>query len=216
MTEPLRIDIVSDVVCPWCAVGYNQLRVALEQTGIDADIHWHPYQLNPDMPAEGQERLGYLAEKYGIPVDEAHANQQRITKLGKEVGFTFNFTDEMRTYNSLAAHQLIHWAREQGKEHEMKLALLEAYFTDGKNIDDRAVLLDIAAALGLDVDSARLVLEQNSFAEHVQQHIAFWRQQGISGVPAIVLDSKYLLNGAVGVDQFRRALNAAEAERAAG
>ncbi|WP_114007898.1 DsbA family oxidoreductase [Cohaesibacter intestini] len=214
MTDPLRIDIISDVVCPWCAVGYNQLRVALERTGVEADIHWHPYQLNPDMGPEGQERLGYLAEKYGISADDAAKTQQRITDLGKEVGFTFNFAAGQRTYNTLAAHQLIHWARDFGKAHDLKLALLKAYFTDGKNIDDTDILVDIASDQGLDADEARAVLAENRFASDVGEHISFWRQQGISGVPAIILNSKYLLNGAAGVDQFRRALNAAEAERA--
>nr|WP_321446137.1 DsbA family oxidoreductase [uncultured Cohaesibacter sp.] len=214
MTTPLRIDIISDVVCPWCAVGYNQLRVALERVGVEADIHWHPYQLNPDMEAGGQDRLAYLAEKYDISADDAANTQQRITDLGREVGFTFNFSEGQRTYNTLAAHQLIHWAGDLGKAHEMKTALLKAYFTDNRNIGDSETLVEIAAEQGLDADEARAVLTENRFAKDVGEHIAFWRKQGISGVPAIILNKKYLLNGAVGIDQFRRAINAADAERA--
>ena len=144
-----------------------------------------------------------------MSTDDARATQQRITALGAEVGFTFHFTDEMKTYNTLAAHQLIHFAREHGKGHETKLALLKAYFTDGRDISDLGELTDIAVSVGLDGDEARKVLEEQTCLEQVKAHLAFWQQQGITGVPAIVLNSKYLINGAAGVAQFKRAIDTA-------
>lgn len=214
MTSPLRIDIVSDVVCPWCAVGYNQLRVALEQMNQSADIHWHPFQLNPHMPPEGQNLGEHLAEKYGTTPAQSAANRERLTSLAAEVGFEMNFTSQMRMYNTFAAHQLIHWAREHGKETDMKLALLKAYFTDGKDVSNKDTLVAIASDLGLPSDEARAVLEDERFANIVLEHMQFWSNQGITGVPAVVLGSKFLVNGAAGVDHFKHAITAALAEEA--
>ncbi|WP_319533083.1 DsbA family oxidoreductase [uncultured Cohaesibacter sp.] len=209
MSQPLRIDIVSDVVCPWCAIGYNQLRVALEQSGTDAEVHWHPFQLNPDMGPEGQNLREHLSEKYGISTEDSAVNRERIRTLAAEVGFAINFTEEMRTYNTMAAHQLIHFAGFHGLEHQTKQALLKAYFTDGRDVSDMDVLMDIAETVGLDTAAAREAIESGQYLELVQQHMLFWTKQGISGVPAIILDQKYLINGAAGVDNFKRAIEQA-------
>ncbi|SNY90095.1 Predicted dithiol-disulfide isomerase, DsbA family [Cohaesibacter sp. ES.047] len=209
MSQPLRIDIVSDVVCPWCAVGYNQLRVALEQTGTDAEIHWHPFQLNPDMGPEGQNMGEHLAEKYGVSPEESARNRERISTVAAEVGFEINFSDEMRIYNTMAAHQLIHFASQNGREHDTKQALLKAYFTDGRDVSDIDVLMDVAQAVGLDVEAARTALQEETYAAVVGEHMQFWTRQGISGVPAIILDQKYLVNGAAGVENFKGAIKQA-------
>ncbi|PLW77763.1 DsbA family oxidoreductase [Cohaesibacter celericrescens] len=209
MSQPLRIDIISDVVCPWCAIGYNQLRTALEEMKLEADIHWHPYQLNPEIPPQGKNLAVHLAGKYGITPEQSIANRGRITQLGADVGFTFNFTSETCTYNTLHAHQLIHWANEFGKEHAMKLALLESYFTDGKNVSDLDILVEAAISVGLDGDVARHILESNKYEALVREHMNFWRDQGITGVPAVVINSKFLVNGAAGVEQFKQAINGA-------
>ena len=166
------------------------------------------------MPPEGQNLRDHLMGKYGITVEQSVANRERIIKAGADVDFPFNFSEETRTYNTLAAHQLIHWAREvgegeKGKEHEMKLALLKAYFTDARDVSDLDVLVDVAQSIGLDGDEARKVLEDETYLDIVRQHMAFWQGQGITGVPAVILNSKYLVNGAAGTDHFKRALEGA-------
>lgn len=146
----LRIDIVSDIVCPWCVVGYRQLAEALKQTHTAHEIHWHPFELNPDMPAEGQNLREHIMEKYGSSQQESDASRVRITEAGAEVGFEFNFTDDTRMHNTFKAHQLLHWAADYGLKHELKQALFTAHFTDNRNISDEEVLADIAEDVGLD------------------------------------------------------------------
>ena len=213
MTEPLRIDIVSDVVCPWCAVGYYQLKQALEAEGIAADIHWHPFELNPQMGPEGQDIVEHVAEKYGSTPGDSKRARERLTAAGGEVGFTFRYADDMRIWNTFRAHRLLHWAEDFGKVHDLKLALLRAYFTDGKTVDDPEVLADVAADVGLDRDAAMAVVTSNDFTDEVRAMQHFWISKGIRGVPAMVFDSKHLVTGARGVDvyaQFLRQLQAAK------
>ena len=128
--QPLRIDIVSDVVCPWCVVGYRQLAAALEKTNTDHEIHWHPFELNPNMPSEGQNMREHIMEKYGSSQAESEASRTRIAEAGSEVGFEFNFNDDLRMHNTFNLHQLLHWAEQQGRMHELKQALFIAHFTD--------------------------------------------------------------------------------------
>jgi predicted DsbA family dithiol-disulfide isomerase len=206
MSDPVRIDIVSDVVCPWCAVGYHQLRKALAETGAEAEIHWHPFELNPDMAQEGENLRHHLAAKYGSTPAQSREIRQRITDLGTELGFGFNFTEDMRMQNTFRSHQLIHWAAEQGRETDMKLALFKAYFTDGLDINDIDVLVGITKSLELDEADARLALEKERFAEAVRETQTFWTSQGISSVPAIIFDRKYLVPGAAGIEQFKAVL----------
>ncbi len=205
-TTPLRIDIVSDVVCPWCAVGYGQLAAALEQTGTEYEIHWHPFELNPDTPSAGKNWREHIANKYGSSREDSDASRARITEAGAEVGFEFNFTEETRTYNTFDMHQLLHWADQQGRMHELKQALLVAHFTNARELSDKQVLADIAAEIGLDRKEAIAVLEDQRFAEevrHAQQH---WRQQGIQSVPSIIFNQKHLVSGAQGVENFKNIL----------
>ena len=168
MTAPidsaLRIDIVSDVVCPWCIVGYQQLHAAAQLVGVEISVHWHPFELNPHMPAEGQNLRDHITEKYGTSAQDSARTRQAITTMGEELGFTFNFADDMRMQNTFRAHQLLHWARQQGREHDLKLALFAAYFTDRRNIDDPAVLNAVAAEIGLDSTEATAVLADDGVA----------------------------------------------------
>ena len=200
--EPLRIDIVSDVVCPWCVVGYKQLDEALKQTQTDYEIHWHPFELNPNMPAEGQNMREHIIEKYGSSAQESDASRARITEAGAEVGFDFNFTDDMRMHNTFNLHQLLHWAQPQGHMHELKQALFTAHFTHGRNISANEVLADIAAEVGLDRAEAVAVLEDQRFAQDVRELEQHWQRQGIQSVPAIIFDEQHLVSGAQGVDNF--------------
>ncbi|WP_201537183.1 DsbA family protein [Psychrobacter immobilis] len=202
----LRIDIVSDVVCPWCVIGYRQLATALEQTGTEHEIHWHPFELNPDTPSEGRNWREHIAKKYGSSREESDASRARITEAGAEVGFEFNFTEETQTYNTLDMHQLLHWADQQGRMHDLKQALFAAHFTHARELSNKEVLADIAAEIGLDRSEAAVVLEDQRFAEvvrHAQQH---WRQQGIQSVPSVIFDQKHLVSGAQGVENFKSIL----------
>ena len=200
--EPLRIDIVSDVVCPWCVVGYKQLDEALKQAQTDYEIHWHPFELNPNMPAEGQNMREHIIEKYGSSAQESDASRVRITEAGAEVGFDFNFTDDMRMHNTFNLHQLLHWAQPQGRMHDLKQALFTAHFTEGRNISNNEVLADIAAEIGLDRTEASAVLEDQRFAQDVRELEQHWQRQGVQSVPAIIFNERHLVSGAQGVENF--------------
>ena len=198
----IRIDIVSDVVCPWCVVGYKQLDEALKQTQTDYEIHWHPFELNPNMPAEGQNMREHIIEKYGSSAQESDASRVRITEAGAEVGFDFNFTDDMRMHNTFNLHQLLHWAQPQGRMHDLKQALFTAHFTEGRNISNNEVLADIAAEIGLDRTEASAVLEDQRFAQDVCELEQHWQRQGVQSVPAIIFNERHLVSGAQGVENF--------------
>ncbi|GJL87824.1 MAG: DSBA oxidoreductase [Minwuia thermotolerans] len=202
MTQPLRIDIVSDVMCPWCIIGYRQLAEALDATGTAHDIHWHPFELNPDMPAEGQNVREHIAEKYGSTPEQSDKSRKQMTALGADLGFDFRYTDDMRMHNTFNAHQLLHWADTQGRKHDLKLALFTAHFTDRRNLSDDTVLADVAGEIGLDRVEALAVLADQRFASEVRQIEGFWVQQGIRGVPSVVLDRKHLVTGAQGVENY--------------
>jgi predicted DsbA family dithiol-disulfide isomerase len=204
--SPLRIDIVSDVMCPWCIIGYRQLATALEASDVAHEIHWHPFELNPNMPAEGQDVGEHLAEKYGTTPEQSAANRANMTAVGQELGFDFNFADGFRMHNTFNTHQLLHWANEQGRKHDLKQALFTAHFTNGRNLSDDAVLVEIAGEIGLDRVEAKAVLEDQRFANTVRQEQQFWTGQGISGVPAVVFVLNQLGTGAHGVDNFKNIL----------
>lgn len=203
---PLRIDIVSDVVCPWCVIGYRQLAQALEQTNTAYEIHWHPFELNPDMPADGQNLREHIMEKYGSSKQESDASRARMNEAGSEVGFEFNFTDDTRMHNTFNLHQLLHWADQQGRMHELKQALFAAHFTNNRNISDNTVLADIAAEIGLDRSEALAVLADQRFANEVRTAQQQWRKQGIQSVPSVIFNQKHLVSGAQGVENFKSIL----------
>lgn len=201
-TDPIRIDIVSDVVCPWCAVGYNQLANAAQETGIAIDVHWHPFELNPQMAEDGENLREHLMGKYGISEADSVQARQKLTDLGTSLGFAFNFTDDMRMWNTFRAHQLIDWAEDQGKAHDTKLALFEAYFTRRENVGDIKVLAAIAAQVGLNPDDATKMLEEGEKAEIVRQKEQFWTSNGVQGVPAMVFQREHLVTGARGEEGY--------------
>ncbi|MGP5135119.1 DsbA family oxidoreductase [Psychrobacter cibarius] len=204
--QPLRIDIVSDVVCPWCVIGYRQLAEALKQTNTEHEIHWHPFELNPNMPSAGQKMREHIMEKYGSSKQESDASRVRLMEAGNEVGFTFNFNDDTRMHNTFNLHQLLHWADQQGRMHDLKQALFIAHFTNGRNISDNAVLADIAAEIGLDRDEALAVLADQRFAKEVHAEEQHWQQQGIQSVPAVIFNKRHLVSGAQGVENFKNIL----------
>lgn len=200
--KTLEIDIVSDVVCPWCIVGYRQLAEALEASGTPHEIRWHPFELNPAMPPEGQDMEEHLVEKYGLTKAQSDENVARLSDAGSSVGFEFRFGDTMRMHNTFNVHQLLHWADQQGKKHELKQALFTAHFQEHKNLSDIAVLADIAAGIGLERETALAVLEDQRFAEAVREAEQFWQGQGINSVPAVIFNQRHLVSGAQGVENF--------------
>ncbi len=206
LKKPLRIDIVSDVVCPWCAIGYSQLAEALKQTNTPHEIHWHPFELNPNTPYEGRNYREHIMEKYGTTAEDIQENRARMTAAGAEAGFNFQFTDEFRTYNTFNTHQLLYWADQQGRMHDLKQALFVAHFVDNKNVADSTVLVNVAADIGLDRSEALAVLEEQRFAAAVEKEKQHWQQQGIQSVPSMVFNERHLISGAQGVENYKSIL----------
>lgn len=210
----IRVDIVSDVVCPWCAVGYLQLARAAEDVGADLDVHWHPFELNPQMGQDGENLFEHLSAKYGITATQSAQTRAQITKLGAELGFDFQFTDDMHMWNTFRAHQLIDWAEAQGAAHTVKLALLRAHFTDRRNVSDIDVLSAIAGEAGLDASAARTALESGAHADEVRRKQAFWTSKGIQGVPTMIFAARYAVTGAQGAENYGAILQKLLAEAA--
>ena len=206
-SSTLQIDIVSDVMCPWCVIGYQQLAAALQATGTRHEIVWHPFELNPDMPPEGQNVREHVAEKYGSTKEQSDASRVRMTQAGADVGFEFRYADDMRMHNTFNTHQLLHWAELQGRMHDLKMALFSAHFTHARNLSDNAVLADVAAEIGLDREQALAVLADQRFAADVREAERYWVNQGIQGVPAVVFNRRHLVSGAQGVESFTSILN---------
>jgi len=209
MTTPsqkLQIDIVSDVMCPWCVIGYRQLAAALEATNTPYDMRWHPFELNPNMPPEGQNLSEHLTEKYSSTKAESDANRERLTQMGAELDFTFQFSDTTRMHNTFNVHQLMHWADLQGRKHDLKMAFFAAHFTDGRNLSDETILADIAEEIGLDRAEAVAILADQRFANEVCSAEQHWVNQGIRGVPAIIFNQQHLVTGAQGVENYSRIL----------
>lgn len=194
----IRIDLVSDVVCPWCYVGYRRLQQALDtmENPVEADIIWHPFELNPQMAKGGENLRDHLIGKYQISVAQSQQARDNLTQIGKDLGISFNFTDDMRIYNTFLAHQLLAYAAEQGRQTEMKLRLFEAYFTEGQQIDQIDVLCQIAESIGFDPAVVLDMLTQQSYQKSVREDQAFWQAQGIQAVPALIFNQKSLVSGA--------------------
>jgi predicted DsbA family dithiol-disulfide isomerase len=202
MENPLHIDIISDVMCPWCIIGYRQLAQALNATSTPHVIHWHPFELNPDMPAEGQNTRAHIIEKYGTTPEQSAQSRAQMKTLGGDLGIDFKFSETMRMHNTFNAHQLMHWAGTQDRKHDLKMALLTAHFAEERDLSDEAVLADVAGEIGLDRGEALAVLDDQRFANDVRKGQSFWMQQGIQGVPAVVFDRKHLVTGAQGVENY--------------
>lgn len=213
----LRIDFVSDVVCPWCAVGLVSLEEALRRTAgeVEADIHFQPFELNPQMPPEGEDAVGHLQRKYGMPAEQAAANQQAIVDRGAALGFTFDMERRARIYNTFDAHRLLHWAEGEGegRQRALKHALLRAYFSEGRDVSDRDTLVDIATGAGLPGGRAREILESDAFAEEVRIGEQFFQSHGIRAVPAIIIERKHLVSGGQPPEVFEQALRQIAAEQ---
>ncbi|WP_206958225.1 DsbA family oxidoreductase [Trinickia acidisoli] len=204
--QPLEIDFVSDVACPWCAIGLSSLQQALARLGsaVDARIVMHPFELNPGMAPGGEDVIEYLGKKYGRTPSEIAETQAMIRERGAAVGFQFGLRG--RVYNTFDAHRLLHWAGIEGKQVPLKLALLQAYHTDGKDPSDHSVLIDAARSVGLDAGQAREVLESEKFANEVRAEEQEYQAMGIQSVPAIIFNRRYLVSGGQPVEAFEQAI----------
>jgi len=198
----IRIDIVSDVVCPWCIIGFKQLEKALIATELTADITWHPFELNPQMAPQGENLRKHTAAKYGTTIEGSAEARMRISAMGEELGFEFNYADDMRMYNTFLAHQLLHWARTKGQQHALKMELFSAFFTRRLHIGETNVLASSAANIGLDSKEALAILEDGRFAKDIRLEQKYWTDQGITGVPAIIINQRQLVTGAQGVENY--------------
>ena len=206
----MKIDFVSDVSCPWCAIGLSSLERALDRLGEDVvvDLHVQPFELNPQMPAEGQDIGEHLAQKYGASAEQTRRNHEAIRQRGEAVGFTFDMARERRIWNTFDAHRLLHWAGLQGADPQraLKHKLFEAYFTHGENPSDPAVLQRLAAEVGLDPARAHEVLASDAYAEEVRDEERRWTDAGIHSVPAVIVDDRYLIQGGQPPEMFEQAL----------
>ena len=212
MSQPLTIDFVSDIACPWCAIGLSSLQLALARLGdaVDAQIVVHPFELNPQMGAEGEVIVEYLGKKYGRTPEQIEETQETIRERGASVGF--NFGPRTHVYNTFDAHRLLHWAGLEGKQLPLKLALLRAYHSDGRDPSNHDVLVETARSVGLDADAARKVLQSGDYADEVRAEEEEFQSHGIQSVPAIIFNRRYLVSGGQPVETFEQVIQQILAE----
>lgn len=214
---PVRIDFVSDVSCPWCAIGLNALEQAIGRLGseVAVDLHFQPFELNPQMAPEGEDATEHLVRKYNTTPEQIERNREAIRARGAALGFTFG--SRGRVHNTFDAHRLLHWAELEGadKARALKHALLRAYFTDGEDVSSADVLVRIAGEIGLDTARARAILASDEYADEVRQQERYFTDRGIHSVPAIILEGRHLISGGQPVEVFEGALRQiAEGKRA--
>lgn len=208
MRRAMTIDFVSDICCPWCAIALRSLELAIERIGdaIDIDLRFQPFELNPDMPPEGQNIVAHVGEKYGSTPEQSAQARANIRAQGASLGLDMTMSARSRMYNSFDAHRLLHWSGPQGRQHALKRALFEAYFAREESPADHDVLADVAGRAGLDPAEARAVLESGAGAQAVRSAEQLWIARGIDAVPAIVIDERHLISGAHAPEAFEQAL----------
>ncbi|MBK1853046.1 DsbA family oxidoreductase [Marinobacter sp. 1-4A] len=204
----MHIDIVSDIACPWCAIGYARLKLAMEQLSANYEftVQWHAFELNPDNSGDGEPILPALARKYGRSEEELRATQDQMMAIAEGLGLNFEKIQERLVCNTFDAHRLVKWAGEQECQTELKQALFEAYFGRAENVADHDILLGCVEALGLDVEKAREVLNSDQYAVAVRKDEATYQKAGVSAVPAFIVNGKYLISGAQEPDTLVQAL----------
>ncbi len=210
----MKIDFVSDIACPWCAVGLNALEIALARIGdeIPVTLHMQPFELNPDMNKDGVDASEYLSRKYGLSAEQLAANRANIRARGQAVGFSFG--ERSRVWNTFDAHRLLHWAGLQNgdKQRALKHALLRAYHGEARNPAATEVLCELAKAVGLDATAALGILESDTYTREVREAEQFWIRNGINSVPAVIIDNKHLISGGQPPEVFEQALRQITAE----
>jgi predicted DsbA family dithiol-disulfide isomerase len=208
MSQKMKIDFVSDIACPWCAIGLSGLERALENLHdvVEPEITFHPFELNPQMQAGGENMVEHIVAKYRIPADEARTNRERIRERAASVGFTMNTSDASRIYNTFDAHRLLAWSAEHGKQHALKRQLLALNFTEQTDPGNHDALVDAAGKVGLDQVEARAVLVSDRYADDVRRDESLWQSRGITGVPAVIINDKWLISGGQPPEEFERQL----------
>ncbi len=198
MRTAIKVDIVSDVVCPWCVIGFQRLEKAIAERGMEKEVEleWHPFELNPDMPAEGENLLDHMARKYGSTPEQSRSFRTELAERGAELGFTFNFSDTMKIVNTRDAHILLDYAKGQGRQTELQLRLFQACFTELKDISDRAVLKGELEQMGFNVSEAMNHLSDTAVRQRIREQEEFWLGLGISGVPTMIFNQSGILTGA--------------------
>ena len=208
MKDKIKIDIVSDVVCPWCIIGYKRLEKAIIEMGIEdqVTIEWQPFELNPYMPKEGQDLREHISEKYGSNEQQQDESQQRMTQAGAELDFTFNYNQEMRMVNTFEAHVLLDYAAQFGKQTELNLALIAFFFTDQKDVSNREVLREAMLKVGLNADKGLAQLDDKTVEKDVRDKQQYWKDMGVNSVPTVVFNRKSAVTGAQPVETFKNIL----------
>ena len=209
----MRIDFVSDVTCPWCAIGFTALERALERLGgeVPVELHLQPFELNPDMPPEGEDIVRYMGRKYGLTAEQVAERRAVIRERGAAVGFDFG--PRTHVWNTFDAHRMLHWAGLEGRGRELKRALLAAYHGRGENPGSHEVLLRLAGEAGLDAGRASDVLEGGGFAAEVREQERHWQRLGIRSVPSVIVERRHLIQGGQPVEVFEKALREIAAGR---
>jgi len=218
MSTPLRIDFVSDVSCPWCAIGLWSLEAALAQLAgeVTADIHFQPFELNPAMGPEGEDIEEHIARKYGGSFEQFRRSQELLRARGAALGLEFDLHKRRRIYNSFDAHRLLYSVEGTERQKVLKRELFKAYFTEGRDVSDHRVLREIAALAGLDDERTQQILESGEYADEVRAREQRYQAMGIQAVPSVILDHRYLVQGGQPTEVFVQALREADRERAAG
>ena len=208
MKEKIKIDIVSDVVCPWCTIGYKRLEKAINELGIQdqVTIEWQPFELNPNMPVTGQNVTEHITEKYGSTIEQQKESQAHMTEVGKELGFTFDYFEDMRMVNTFEAHILLEYAKEFDKQTELKMRFTTAFFSERKDVSKREVLKQALLDVGLNDEEGLARLESEEARNEVRTAQSYWQGLGVTSVPTIVFDRKSAVTGAQPVDTFKQVL----------
>lgn len=208
MRPSVTIDFVSDVVCPWCALGATALEQAIENLAdeVSVELTYKPFELNPDMPAEGENAVKHLMRKYGRSAEDVAAGKALQIARGQAIGFWFDLEKRSHFYNTFDAHRLLFWAAREGRQIALKRALLRAYFADGQNPSDHQTLVRLAGEAGLDRARANEVLASGAFANEVRALEGFYRERGINSVPAMILNGRHLVSGSQSVEYYEQML----------
>ena len=216
MPKSMQIDIVSDVSCPWCVIGYYSLQQALAelQQELQAEVQWLPFELNPQMVSEGEEINQHLARKYAISEAQMAQNRQHIQQRGMAVGYAFGERGGGRIYNTFDAHRLLHWAGLAKQQTALKLALFDLYFKQGGNPSDHQQLLQVVEQVGLDVNEAADILNSSRYQPEVRQLQQHYQNLGIQSVPAFIINQRQLISGGQPPEVFVSALRQIAAETA--
>ncbi|MGR5167434.1 DsbA family oxidoreductase [Vibrio astriarenae] len=208
MNNTIKLDIISDVVCPWCIVGYKHLEAAIEELGLQdrVDIEWQPFELNPDMPIEGENLRDHVARKYGATREDSDRARASITQHGADYGFKFDYFEDMKMVNTLDAHVLLEYAKDYGLQTELKMRLFSAFFTEHKDVSNREVLLHEAQTVGLEKQGAEQALDDEALKDSIKATETDWHQMGISGVPTVVFNRESAVTGAHPQESYKQIL----------